>query len=56
MRQDRGDAGADVVAANDRRLPDFDAGDVRDGVERAGRKDADGDAEVAETRAGFLRK
>ncbi len=37
VRDDGGDAGADVVSFRKRDLADLDAGDIRDGVERAGR-------------------
>src|SRR5205085_2077447 len=49
--QDRRDAAAHVVAANECRLSDANAGDIRNGVERSGREDADRDAEVAKTGA-----
>jgi hypothetical protein len=39
--EDGRDTGPDVPALDERDLPDLDAGDVRDGVERAGREDAD---------------
>ncbi len=46
VRQNGGHAGADVVAADDGGVSDFDAGDVGDGVEWAGREDADLQAQV----------
>ena len=36
-----GHAGADVIAPNDGRLPDFDAGNIGDRIQRPGRQDAD---------------
>jgi hypothetical protein len=47
MGLDHGHAGADVVALDQRRVPDPDAGHVRDRVLIAGRQRADGDTEVA---------
>ena len=41
MRQDGGDAGADVVSANDGGVTDRDTGDVGDGVELTARQNAD---------------
>jgi hypothetical protein len=37
MWQNSGHAGADVVAANNRRMPDFDTGNIGDCIERPGR-------------------
>ncbi len=51
--QDGGDSGADVLALDERRLADADAGDVRDRVQGAGREDAGGEAEVASARPGL---
>ena len=41
MRQNRGYAGPDVVAANNGGLSDFDTGNVGDRIKRTGRQDAD---------------
>jgi hypothetical protein len=41
MWQNGGHAGADVIAANNGRVPDFDAGNIADRIERTGRQDAD---------------
>ena len=41
MWQNGGHAGADVVAANNGGLPDFDTGNIGDRIERPGRQDAD---------------
>ena len=41
VREDGGHAGADVVSTDYGGVSDLDAGDVGDGVERAGREDAD---------------
>ena len=51
VRQNRGHAGANVVALDHRRLPDAHAGDVGDRVEPAGREHARLDAEIARPRA-----
>ena len=47
VRQDGGHSGADRVALAHRGVAHRDAGDVGDGVERAGRQHARGDAELA---------
>ena len=44
VREDRGDARADVVALDDRRVPDADAGHVGDRVQRTRRPHAGRDA------------
>src|SRR6185369_13747868 len=44
--QDRGDAGADVVAPKDGGLADLYAGDISDGVKRTGRQHADFQAQL----------
>ena len=49
---DDGDARPDVVALDERRMPDADAGDVGDRVQRAWLEIADGDAEVCEAARG----
>ena len=54
-RDDRGDAGANIVTLDDCRVADFDAVDVGDRVERAGREYADGQAHVSCPRALLLR-
>jgi hypothetical protein len=41
MWQNGGHAGADVVAANNGRVPDFDTGNIGDRIERSGRQDTD---------------
>ena len=43
--EDGRDAGPDVLPFDERDLADLDPGDVGDGVERAGREDADDEAE-----------
>jgi hypothetical protein len=45
--QNRGDSGAHVIAADESRVADKDAADVRDGVEWARRKNANRDAGFA---------
>ena len=47
MGEDRRDAGADVVATHQCCVTNENSGNVRDGVEIAGRKNADGNAEFA---------
>lgn len=47
VRKDGSDAGADAVTGDDGGVSDADAGDVGDGIVRAGRVGADGDAKVA---------
>src|SRR5216117_1514743 len=51
MWQNGGYAGADVVAANNRRLPDFDTGNIGDRIERSGRQDTDLQPQVVGTGA-----
>ena len=46
MWQNGGYAGADVVAANNGRLPHFDTGNIGDRIERPGRQDADLEPQV----------
>ena len=50
VRQHRGHAGADGLAADDGGVPDADAGDVGDGVERPRLERADDDAHVPRAR------
>jgi hypothetical protein len=40
MRQNGGDTGPDIVAANNGRLAHFNAGDICDGIELTGRENA----------------
>jgi hypothetical protein len=47
MRQDGGDAGANVRAANDGRVADAHAGHVRNRIERARRQNADAHADLS---------
>ena len=54
MRQDRRDAGANIVAANQRGVADADAGHVGDGVERPARQRAGWNADFG--RAGAPRR
>ena len=51
--QDRGDAGADGLAADERDVADLHAVDIGDRVERARWEDADADAGLAGARAGL---
>ena len=46
MWENGGDAGADVVAADEGGVADFDAGNIGDRVQRAGREDADLQPEI----------
>ena len=50
VRQDCRDAGPDVVAFDDRRVPDLHAFDIGDRVERSRWKDARGEADFARAR------
>src|SRR2546422_907739 len=52
VRQNRGDACVDRVAARNRRLPDAHAGDIRNGVEGTGRYGPYDDADIASTGPG----
>src|SRR4029079_6608798 len=56
VREDGGDAGADGLAADDGGVPDADAGDVGDGVERPRRHRAEDHAGLAGARARRLRR
>ena len=51
--QDGGDARSDRVALDEGHLADAHAGDVRDRVQRSGREDAGGEAEVTGARTGL---
>jgi len=54
VRKDGGDAGANVVAADDRGVADVDAGNIGDGVERTTGEDADLQSEIGGTGTGVL--
>jgi len=49
MWQNGGHAGADVVAANNGRLPDLDIGNIGDRIERPGRQNADLQPQIGST-------
>jgi hypothetical protein len=53
-RDDRCDTCADIIAANNRRVPDFHIANIGDCVHLAGFEDANYESYIASTRSAFL--
>ena len=51
MRNDRGNARPDVIATDDGGMPNLDAGNIRDRIQRPGRQNADLQPQVRGARA-----